>query len=352
MKKIILLLLTLLATLSLASCDSNDESSVSESSVSTSVSESVISSSEVEETVTVTAVSPAGAPAFAQALLADADSSELPENYDYTMTTVGGSALPGYFAAGEVNYIYAPSNMGAMLYTAALKNETEPKYVYAANVTSGNLYFATTVETDGFTLSDLEGKDLIAFGEGSVVQLMMDKVIDDNNITTGDVTFKSIVSDISPLVISDHTGYYLLAQPALEAVRNALTAKGITLQTISIQEELKTLDPTSFSDGFAQAGLFVNKEYLENNPEEVTTYLNAVESNCEKVYTDTDTLAEIIVDLAYAGTAPLEVVKAGLTQSGIKYVTAKNNKVAFEATYEANLALLGGELPDEGFYAI
>lgn len=354
MKKIIILLIALLAVFSLASCNSNNESSNSQIESSTVSSSNVItsSSSTVAETVTISAVSPAGAPAFAQAGVASEDSTYLPTNYDYTMNTVGGTALPGYFTAGEVNYIYAPSNLGAMLYTKTVEAGNTPKYVYAANVTSGNLFFATIGQTDTFTLSDLDGQDLTAFGEGSVVQLMMNKVLDDNNITTKSINYKSVVSDVAPLVISEQPGYYLLAEPALEAVRNALAAKNVTLQTIDIQEELKTLDPVSFSDGFAQAGLFVNKEYLENHADEVSIYLNAVKLNCEDVYSNTDTMAQKIVDLGYVGTTPLPVVKAGLTKSGIKYVTAKENKVSFEATYGTNLQMLGGQLPDEGFYAL
>jgi hypothetical protein len=49
---------------------------------------------------------------------------------------------------------------------------------------------------------------------------------------------------------------------------------------------------------------------------------------------------------------PEKVLQSAIPGCNIKYVKASELKEMFEATYNLNLALIGGKLPDEGFYQI
>jgi len=351
MKKLLLLLFVFILSFSLASCNENSSSSSTlqnESSVSNT---STPSSSEVLEDIDIDVFAPNGAPAFSQALMAKDESNLLPSNFNLTATGVDGSTLPAQFTAGTAEFIFAPSNLGAKLYNA---DKDAAKYVYAANVTFGNLYLATSLDDSDFTLSDLEGQQLTTFGEGTVVDFMLQKVLDDNNITVSSFDFKGSVQEVAPLALKGTADYYLLAEPVVSVVKANLAAQGKTLKTISIQDELKKLNSSAFANGFSQAGVFVNKEFLATNKEAVDTYLAALKISCDACNDSTQisSVASAVSELEYAGTVPQAVLEVAISKCGIKYLSAKESKECFIATYEDNLTAIGGMIPDEGFFAI
>ena len=117
---------------------------------------------------------PGGAPALALAVLA-ADS---PENYSF----VAAETIAAEFANETADFIIAPVNAGAKLYKAGKSD-----YKLAAVVSWGNLYFAS--QREGFTAEDVEGAELVLFGENTINASVALFILEQKGIIPSEINF-------------------------------------------------------------------------------------------------------------------------------------------------------------------
>ena len=146
-----------------------------------------ITSESSSKTVTqLKALAPGGAPALAQAYIEN--SGVISDKYSYSVDRVGDTTLlQAGFQKGEYDIIFAPINLGVKFYN------NNQKYKMLASVTWGNLYIATCNEN--FTLEDLNNNELVAFGEGSINQVILNNVLQSNSITPSTITYLAATSD-------------------------------------------------------------------------------------------------------------------------------------------------------------
>lgn len=356
MKKILLVLLTLLISVTMFSCSNANSSSssaqTSSSSQTTQItsSSSTTSSTKSTEEVSLNVAVPGGAPTFSQVQI-DMGKSSLPTWINVTTDLKTPTTLPAIFNDASYDIVFAPTNLGAKLYNGAVSNGKTPNYKYAATVTWGNLYLVSSTPTEEFNLSDINGQELTAFSSGSVVDIVMKLVLSKNNVEPSNVTYLSAVSDVAPICIKNQgKGYYLLAEPVLSKVKVAL--KDANLKVISLQNEFAKID-SAFADGFTQSGVFVSVNSIKNKNLAVNKYLDALRGSVTLINNDPKTSASYILEKAYLGEPglPEAIIEASLPGCGIKYKTAKESKASLEALFSNNLALIGGVLPNEEFYA-
>lgn len=316
MKKIIKLLFCLLCLFTVASCGGKSEA------------------------VNLKIIMPSGAPSIAQAGI-EYNGSSINEDLTYSVERVSDTTLlAAAFSSGEYDIIYAPTNLGAKFYN------NNQNYVYAATITFGNLYFASTNKTD-FTISSLSNQTVYLFGEGTINDAVVTKVLTDNNVTNVNKVYLSGTDYTKNQLVTDHSSIVMIAEPVLSAATVALKTAGETVQTIDIESLIGT---SLGGSGFAQAGVFVKKEVASKNKTEIKTYLKKLSASCDLANSDPTLVAGYATELNYGlpGTA---VLAKAIPNCNIKYVSAKNSKDIFEATMNLNLTLIGGKLPDEEFYA-
>ena len=317
MKKRIIVLCGLLATFSLLSCgnDTTDD-------------------------YVLSTATPVGAPALAQFELA----YNYTEDSNYSVTTLSGASyIKAALISGSYDLIYAPINLGAQVYNS------NQSYTLLCGITFGNLYLGSKGEIN--SLSDLNGKDLVLFGKGTINDLITNYILDSNNIETNSITYVADAATAKTSFVSDSDNkVYLLADPTKSASQIALKGNNISTYFIDIEEEYKNL--TTY-DGFAQAGLFVKKTTYQNHQDLVLDYLDKLEGSIESL-NNLDNVSENnekITELGYFS-LPDAVLKSAIPGCNIRYETASSIKDMVEATYSLNLSLMGGSLPDEGFYQI
>ena len=107
------------------------------------------------------------------------------------------------------------------------------------------------------------------------------------------------------------------------------------------------------NESYPQAAIFVNKEFAQKNHDVVVSYLNAVKEGIEYTNSNVDSVAQMAVDLEYG--FPLAVLKNAIPRSNLLFKSAVDSKVSVEYLFgkimaSGNTALIGGKLPDEGFY--
>lgn len=274
-------------------------------------------------------IAPSGAPGIALAEVSyqhsDAYSIELNKTADVLKTA---------FISAEADVIVAPVNLGATLY------KTNEAYQLASVLTWGNLYFAS--RKDNFTLQDLNGADIVLFGQGTINDVVVQYVLEEKNIVLGENTVYLASTELTnQKLVSDAEAIVLVAEPALSAASSKVA--GIT--AISVQDLYKEV---SGSNSYPQAGCFVKKSTVEEHKSVVDEFLKTLENSCGLCNTDTATVAEYAVELELGSSKA--VLEQAIPNSNIRYVRASVAKADIEKMVELNPKLFGGEKPSEGFY--
>ena len=272
------------------------------------------------------AAAPSGAPALALAALA----VENPDNY----TFVAADTISAEFANASSDFVIAPINAGAKLYKAG-----KSTYKLGAVVTWGNLYFAS--QKENFTMEDLNGADVVLFGENTINASVALYVLAENGIVPAGVEYLAGAANTQSLLLEDENAIVLTAEPALTAAK----IKNDRVTGYSVNELYKN---ATGNDGFAQAGLFIRAETLENQPEAVEAYLKLVEQSVEMCTSDPDAVAEAAAALEILPNA--KVAKAALPNCALRYMSALEAKDQIELVANIDLAQYGGAVPADDFY--
>lgn len=283
---------------------------------------------QAEGGLTVTA--PNGAPALAIATFAA-------ENKDM-YTPVAADTIAAAFADKEADFIIAPINAGAKLFKAG-----KSTYKLAAVVTWGNLFIAS--RKADLKAEDLNGADLVLFGENTINASVVLYALEKNGITPGKVTYLAGADKTKDLLLEDESVIVVTAEPALTAAKMTAQKNGTAVGAISVNELLKQ---ATGDDGYTQAGLFVKAETAEAQPDTVKEWLGKAREACEKCAADVDAVAEAAVALEILPNA--KVAAAAIPGCAIRFVPAKEAKELIEKTVAIDPAQFGGEAPADDFY--
>lgn len=292
-----------------------------------------------KDPVELTVLAPLGTPALSQTYM-ESTMPSLGAHVSYTVETVSGSdPLVAAFTSGSHDIIFAPTNLGAKLISTGLD------YEFAATVNFGNLYLASTgYET--LTLDDLDGKEIIAFGQNATPDIILTAILEGHTFTVDPtVTYVDSVTTAQAEILTDNTKIILIAEPAL-SVLGLPTKLGEELDVLSLQDEWENLTGSS---SYPQAGVFVKTDI---DSEVVDAYLAALQTSITEANTNPSDVAQMAVDLEYG--FPLGVLISAIPRSNIEYSSALDSKTALETYFgyimDINPALIGGSLPEEEFY--
>ena len=281
---------------------------------------------EAEEAYRVKVSSPNGAPGIALALLAEKN----PQDYTY----VAAETIAAEFANKKADFIIAPINAGARLYKMG-----KSTYKLAAVVTWGNLYFAS--QRKNFKLKDIKKNEIVLFGENTINASIALSVLEKNRIKPKALQYLGSAANTQGLLLADASAIVLTAEPALTAA----CMKNQNITAYALNELYRKA--TGF-DGFAQAGLFVRAESIEQHLEEVKAFLAQAQESCEKCSSDLASVAKAAVSLQILPNT--KVAEAAIPNCAIRYLSAKEAKVQVETTARIDIKQYGGSVPADDFY--
>ncbi|MBQ6781842.1 MAG: hypothetical protein IJP62_11545 [Treponema sp.] len=270
--------------------------------------------------------SPNGAPALALAMMAEKN----PENFAY----VAAETISAEFANNRSDFIIAPINAGAKLYKMGKSH-----YVLAAVVTWGNLYIAS--QKKNFRLKDIKKSGITLFGENTINASVALFALGKNAFAPKRTDYLAGAANTQALLLTNAETIVLTAEPALTAAR----MKNQNISAFAVNDLLKKA--TGY-DGYAQAGLFVRKETVEQHPEAVSAFLVEAEKSCALCTDDIPAVAKAAV---FLGILPNETVaQKAIPGCAVRYLGAKDAKKQVELTANIDLAQFGGALPAGDFY--
>ena len=270
--------------------------------------------------------SPNGAPALALASLAEQN----PENYTY----ITAETIAAEFAGNKADFIIAPINAGAKLFKMG-----KSSYKLAAVVTWGNLYFAS--QKKNFKLKDIKKSEVTLFGENTINASVALAALQKNKLAPKSVAYLGSAAATQSLLLSDANAVVLTAEPILSAAK----LKNKAIISYPLNDLYKKA--TGF-DGFAQAGLFVRAETIEQHPQEVAEFLKLAQESCEKCTNDVPAVAKAAAQLEIMPNA--KIAESAIPNCAIRFVSAKEAKAQVETTANIDLKQYGGALPAPEFY--
>ena len=277
-----------------------------------------------ENAFTLTA--PSGAPAIAAAKLAEDD----PEHFRF----IAADTIAAEFSKNEADFIIAPINAGAKLFKAG-----KSSYILGAVITQGNLVFAS--QREGFTMDDINGAKVTLFGENTINASVALFVLEQKGIVPLEVEDLAGAAETQTLLMNDAESIVMTAEPAVTAAK----IRNEKITSIPLTEELNLL---TGNNGYAQAGLFIRADTLDNNPEGVREFLASVKTSADAVTTDLDSVVKAAVALEILPNE--KVAAAAIPNCGIQYTAAADAKELVEFTANIDLSQFGGAVPADDFY--
>lgn len=246
---------------------------------------------------------------------------------------------------GEIDAANVPCNLASVLY-----GKTEGNVSVAAINTMGVLYMVETGE--GISdIQDLRGKKIYNTGKGTTPEYILNYILKQNGIDPEkdvEIEFKSESAEIAALLSNPETAenaVALLPQPYITIAGNSNSDLRVAL---NMQEEWVKVNPDS---NIVTGVTLIRKDFIEENPEAVKTFLSRYKESVDYVNANTDEAAALV---AKYDIAPEAVAKKALPLCSISFITGEemteNIKGYLQVLFDSNPQSIGGTIPDEAFY--
>lgn len=244
---------------------------------------------------------------------------------------------------GEVDIAALPVNLAANLY----KKTDGGIQVLAVN-TLGVLHVLEKGDSIK-TISDMRGKTVYSTGQGSTPEFTINYILEKNGIDPEkdiDIEYKTAHNELATLAIEGKVDICILPEPFASKV---LSKNSDYREALDITAEWDKVSDTKLVQGCVVA----RKEYIENNPEIITEFLDFNEVSVNFV----NKAAAAPNELVEAGMfEDFETAMATIPRCNIVFITGTEMKEAIDnnlkVLFEADPTSVGGEIPDDNFYYI
>lgn len=297
-------------------------------------------------------VLPDGAPALSVACL---DEVLTTNDTEYKLNKKIVSSLTLKNEAEGADIAIVPANMAAVFYNKGI----DVKLI--AVVTKGNLFALSSMQTQADSLSDMVGKLVYSIGQSSVPDIIFKTLLKDSGLRfavgdkaeEGQVTIKycSNGSEVNAkLLLAKQRGeqaYGVLAEPDVQK------GKAAGLNEVFDVQKLWGERMGDGANGYAQAVL-IAKSSVCSDPEFIAKLLGALGKNKGAVFAD-PALAEENIKKIYPQTSLSgNLSQVVIERCNLDVLDMKDGRSFYENTLKAivdiDAKLIGGKLPDDGFY--
>jgi NitT/TauT family transport system substrate-binding protein len=263
-------------------------------------------------------------------------------NTDFEIMTSTDTVVAGLMD-GSIDIAAVPTNMASVLY-----NKTEGQIQLLVVHTLSVLYI---LDKSGSVndFSDLKGKTIVTSGRGSLPQYVLEYLLTENGIDpVNDVSivYLSEHSEVATMLLAGEADVVMLPEPFVSTVMNKD-------ETVKIAIDINDAWTKAAPDITLSMGCLVaQKSFIEENPEEVATFLDLYKESIEWVLAEPYNAKDLIVSSGIMDNA--DVAEKAIPNCNIVFITASDAKedlnAFFEFLYGQNPASVGGKVPDDGLY--
>lgn len=344
MKKIVASMLTAALALSLTACSGAASDAETSSEPSQSAAESLENNKSFDQNEEITSIENtvrvAGLKGPTTMGLVNLDNVAT-QDYDLAMYGSADEVVP-LLVGGEVDVAAIPANLAATLY-----QKTDGGIEVVAINTRGVLYVVEQGNTVQ-SVQDLKGRTVLSTGKGTTPEYVLRHILIENDIDPdNDVTIEyfSEATEVSARMAEATDAIAVLPQPYVTSA----SAQNENLQVaLDLTAEWDKIESTSLVTGVT----VVRKEFAEENPDAVETFLLDYSQSAEMAVNDLEGTAVLCEE--YGVVAKAAVAQKALPLCNIVCVTGDEMRTAvsnyLQVLYDADAASVGGQLPDEDFY--
>lgn len=261
--------------------------------------------------------------------------------YDVQMVTAADEVMP-LLVQGKVDIALVPSNLAATLYA-----KTE-QGISVINLNTLNVLACVggAEAAPASDITDLAGRTVYMTGKGATPEATVRKLLETAAVQDVTLEFKSEPTEIVAALAADPTAVAVVPQPFA-------TVAVIQNEGASTLFTLEDAWATHITDGsqIVTGVTVVRNAVLESNPEAVNLYLADAATSAERVNADPEAAGAVIEEMGIVAAA---VATKAIPESGITSVTGAEMQTILsgylQALYDFNPQMIGGTLPDEGFY--
>lgn len=331
MRKKLILVLCLIFSLILVSCNNNvEEKDAKENETKVE--------NEIKESKEINFVYPAGAPAITT-LKFRKDNKKIMDtkiNYNMLKTT---DLLVSKLVSKEADIAIVPTNLASKLYNKGLD------YKLVGSSVWGVLYLVSDENIDG--INQLKGKDIYAIGKGLTPDILLRYTLKQNNIDPDkdvNITYLSGATELVPSYISGKAKIALMPEPMLSNVM----AKKNTNIILDFQKEFGN---KKNQIGYPQVSIIARGDILRNESfmaEFLKKYKESIDYMKENKLEIKDLATEFNLGINE------NVVVKSLDRIPMDFYYAKDIKDSLNdyltILYNFSKESIGGNLPKDDFY--
>lgn len=266
-------------------------------------------------------------------------------NYTFSIAAAIDEVTP-MLAKGELDIAAIPANVSSVLYN----NNSAGFQVLAIN-TLGVLYIVESGNTVQ-SMEDLRGKTIYASGKGATPEYALNYILSANGIDpTADVTieWKSEHAECLSALMAQENAIAMLPQPFVTMAQTKSdqirVALDLTQEWDALQEGNET--PSALITGVVVA----RREFVEQNPDAVSAFLDHYKTSVEYVNSNTDEAAQMVGQYEIV---TAEVAEKALPACNITFIEGKEMQEKLSGylavLFEQNPQSIGGALPGDDFY--
>ena len=258
------------------------------------------------------------------------------ERYSVSLSS-DASELMAKLINGQLDIAALPTNAAAMAYA-----KTGGQVQMLAINTLGVLYLLEQGQ-DIDELADLEGKTIVAFGQGANPEYVLEYLLERSGVSVT-MDWKATVDEVLAAVAAGQAEVVMLPEPNVTVALSKNPAYRVCLDLNQAWEEA--------SEGSLVMGCIVaRRDFIERQPEAVERFLADYRASIDFALSEPEAPALI----AQQGIVPSQAVaEKAIPACHLVCITGAQMQPAIEAYYEVLFAAdpksVGGAVPDADFY--
>lgn len=255
--------------------------------------------------------------------------------------------LRARLASGQADVSAVPTYVGANLYNRGLD-------VRLINVLVWGMLYVVGPDGETTDWSQLRGKTVLVPFKGDMPDLVFRHLADENGLNPAkdiDLRYVATPPEAVQMLIGGQAPYAILPEHlATVAIQKAAAAGKPLARLMSLQDEWAAA--TGGEAGFPQAGILVSSALADSHPEVVEALQDDLAESVSWINANPAEAAELAGQRIAGMKAP--IAERAIPNLNLRFSTAADARPELEAFFgelaELSPKIIGGKLPDDGFY--
>ncbi len=266
-------------------------------------------------------------------------------SYEFTIATAADE-LTTSLAKEELDVVLLPANTASTLYANTDGGVT------VLDINTLSVQYIVSCDTSITDVTDLSGRTVCLPGKGTTPDYALQYLLAGYGVTDCTLEYKSESSEVVAVLTEDPEAIGLLPQPFVTV---ACSQNEDLAVVMDVKEQWDALQEDAGTGNTLVTGVtIVRTEFLEENPEAVSTFMEERVASADCANTETEHTAELVAEAGIVASA--DIAEQAIPQCNIVCIQGEEMKDLLsgylEVLYGQNPDMVGGALPEDDFYYI